>query len=147
MAVFTVNLGINDLQRSLGAFKTYDAQTQVKLRSAVQTSTSNIMLGAKRRARVKSGGLVKGISMSYDGIRNIGIVRAKSSHAHLVEYGARAAKERPKNKRALHSSALTGSGFAAAANIPARREFPFMRPAFEDEKPNLIRSAEAAIKP
>lgn len=143
MAAFTVNLGINDLQRTLGAFHTYDAKTQEKLRSTVQTSTSAIMLGAKRRARVRSGRLVKNISMTYDGAKNIGIVRAKSPHAHLVEYGARAAKVRPEQKKAL----TIGDGFAASANIPARKACPFMRPAFEDEKPNLIRSAEAATKP
>lgn len=147
MAAFTVNLGINDLQRSLGAFKTYDAQTQDKLRSTVQSSTANIMVGAKRRVRVKSGDLIQHITMAYDGARNIGTVRAKSPHAHLVEYGARAVKERPENKKALHSAALTGTGFATSANIPARRAYPFMRPAFEDEKPNLVRSAEAAINP
>ncbi|MDT8900069.1 HK97 gp10 family phage protein [Anaeroselena agilis] len=147
MASFTVNLGINDLQRTLGAFKSYDAKTQERLRATVQSSTSAIMLGAKRRARVRSGGLVKNISMTYDGTRNIGTVRAKSPHAHLMEYGARAAKVRPDRKKALHSSALTGSGFAASANIPARKAYPFMRPAFEDEKPNLVRSAAAVVKP
>ncbi len=147
MAAFTVNLGINDLQRTLGAFKTYDAQTQERLRSTVQSSTSAIMLGAKRRARVRSGGLVKNITMTYDGTRNIGTVRAKSPHAHLVEYGARAAKVCPDRKKALHSSALEGSGFAASASIPARKEHPFMRPAFEDEKPNLLRTTQAAVKP
>lgn len=147
MAAFVVNLGINDLQRSLGAFKTYDAKTQDKLRSTVQTSTANIMLGAKRRVRVKSGDLIQHITMTYDGARNIGTARAKSPHAHLVEYGARAVVEHPEQKKALHSAALTGTGFAASVHIPARPAYPYMRPAFEDEKPNLVRSTEAAIKP
>ncbi len=147
MAAFVVNLGINDLQRVLGAFRTYDVQTRERLRATVQTSTANIMLGAKRRVRVRSGKLVKSITMFYDGVRNIGTVRAKSPHAHLVEYGAKATKELPSRKKALHSGALTGTGFAASANIPARAEHPFMRPAFEDEKPNLVRSVEAAINP
>lgn len=143
MAAFTVNLGINDLQRTLGAFKTYDAQTQERLRSTVQSSTSAIMLGAKRRARVRSGKLVKNISMSYDGARNIGTVRAKSPHAHLVEYGARGMREIPSRKKAL----TINGGFAASANIPARKAYPFMRPAFEDEKPNLVKATGAAVKP
>ena len=143
MAAFTVNLGIGDIQRTLGAFQAYDDNTQAKLRSTVQSSTSAIMLGAKRRARVKTGKLVKNISMSYDGARNIGTVRAKSPHAHLVEYGARAVREVPVNKKAL----TIGGGFAASANIPARQAYPFMRPAFEDEKPNLISGTEAAVKP
>jgi hypothetical protein len=142
-----VNLGINDLQRSLGAFRTYDTETQARLRSAVQSSTSAIMLGAKRRVCVRSGDLVQHITMTYDGALNIGTIRAKSPHAHLLEYGARAARELPGKKKALHSSALTGSGFAATVNIPTRKAYPFMRPAFEDEKPNLVRATEAAVKP
>ena len=145
MPAFKVNLGINDLERTLRDFKNYNAQAQEKLRSAVQTSTSNIMLGAKRRVSVKSGDLIKNISMTYDGNKNVGIVRAKSPHAHLVEYGAKAVHEAPKNKKAL--TVHGGSGFAASVNIPARKEHPFMRPAFENEKPNLIKNTEAAMKP
>ena len=54
---FKVNLGIKDLQQQLGNIKQYDAQTQAKMRGAVQESTSNIYAGAKRRVRVRSGGL------------------------------------------------------------------------------------------
>lgn len=143
MAAFVVNLGINDLQRTLGAFKTYDAQTQERLRSTVQSSTSAIMLGAKRRARVKTGGLVRNITMTYDGAQNTGTVRAKSPHAHLVEYGARAALVRPVKKKAL----AIGENVVASAKVPARAAHPYMRPAFEDEKPNLLRATQAAVKP
>ncbi len=142
MAAFVVNLGINDLQRTLGAFKTYDAQTQERLRSTVQSSTSAIMLGAKRRARVKSGGLVRNITMTYDGAQNTGTVRAKSPHAHLVEYGARAALVRPVKKKAL----AIGENLVASAKVPARTAHPYMRPAFEDEKPDLLRATQAAVK-
>lgn len=143
MAAFVVNLGINDLQRTLGAFRTYDAQTQERLRSTVQSSTSAIMLGAKRRARVKTGGLVRNITMTYDGVRNTGTVRAKSPHAHLVEYGARAALVRPVKKKAL----AIGDNVIASAKVPARAAHPYMRPAFEDEKPNLLQATKAAVKP
>jgi HK97 gp10 family phage protein len=143
MAAFVVNLGINDLQRILGAFRTYDEQTQERLRSTVQSSTSAIMLGAKRRARVKTGSLVRNITMTYDGAKNAGVVRAKSPHAHLVEYGARAALVRPVKKKAL----AIGENVVASAKVPARAAHPYMRPAFEDEKPNLLRATQAAVKP
>lgn len=143
MPPFTVNLGIKDLERKLADLRTYDAQTQAKLCSAVETSTTNIMLGAKRRVPVKSGDLVKSISMTYDSARNIGIIKAKSPYAHLVEYGAKAVHETPDTKKALK----IGDRFAASANIPVRKEHPFMRPAYENEKPNLINSVETAIKP
>lgn len=140
---FTVNLGIKDLESKLADISTYGTQTQAKLHAAVQTSTANIMLSAKRRVPVKSGELVKNITMTYDGAKNIGIVKAKSPHAHLVEYGAKAVHETPATKKALK----IGDRFAASANIPARKEHPFMRPAFQDEKGNLITNVEAAIKP
>lgn len=54
MKGFVINLGINDLNRTLAQFRSYDEQTQEKLRACVQKSTSNIMLGAKRRVHVKS---------------------------------------------------------------------------------------------
>ena len=143
MPPFTVNLGIKDLERKLAEINNYGTQAQAKIHSAVQTSTTNIMLGAKRRVPVKSGELVKNITMKYDGAKNIGVVKAKSPHAHLIEYGVKAVHETPSTKKALK----IGDRFAASANIPARKEHPFMRPAFEDEKPNLIKNIEAAIKP
>lgn len=144
MKGFVINLGINDLNRTLAQFRSYDEQTQEKLRACVQKSTSNIMLGAKHRVHVKSGNLVKGIAMTYNASKNTGEVRAKSPHAHLVEFGARAVHEVPDKAKALKVPG--GSGFAAAANIPARAAHPFLRPAFEAEKANLIQSVTEVVK-
>ena len=144
MRGFVINLGINDLNRTLAQFRSYDEQTQEKLRACVQKSTSNIMLGAKRRVRIHSGNLVKGIAMTYNTSKNTGTVRAKSPHAHLVEFGARAVHEVPDRAKALKVPG--GSGFAASANIPARAAKPFLRPAFEEEKGNLIQSVTEAVR-
>jgi hypothetical protein len=142
---YKVNIGIPDLQRKLGEIDKYDADTQAKLRTVVQTSTSHIRIGAMRRVSVKSGHLFKNISITYDATKNEGIVKAKSPHAHLVEFGAKGAVERPSKRKALHGGSM--GGYFKKVNIPARKEHPFMRPSFEDEKPNLIRNSEAAIKP
>lgn len=144
---FKVNLGIKDLQQQLGKIKQYDAQTQAKMRGAVQESTANIYAGAKRRVRVRSGGLQKNITMEYNDATNTGKVRAKSPHAHLVEFGARAAVERPKSKKALRIDANGIRRFADSVTIPARKAKPFMTPAFEQEKPNLMRNVQEAVKP
>lgn len=145
MAGFRVNWGIKDLERQLGKINQYDAATQDKLRSAVRTSTENIMVGAKRRAPVRSGKLVKGIKMTYNSTKNEGIVHAKSPHAHLVEFGHKGGVEFHNKKKALHGGRLTG--FANKVNIPAVSARPFLRPAFEDEKPNLIKNVKDAVKP
>ena len=143
MSSFRVNLGINDLQRQLGNIAKYDTETQGKMRDAVRKSTENIMLGAKRRAPVRSGKLIRKINMKYDGVKNEGCVSAKSPYAHLVEFGARSADEEPKSKSALHGGII--GGFAARVKIPKRREHPYLRPAFEAEKPNLVRSITEAV--
>lgn len=145
MASFKVNLGINDLKMQLAQIDRYDQATQDKLRSAVRTATGHIFVGAKRRVPVRSGNLTKKITMNYDPIRNVGIVSVKSPVAHLVEYGAKGAVETHKRKKALHGGRLVG--FADKVRIPVRKEHPFLRPAFEDEKPSLMRSVEDAIKP
>lgn len=142
---FKVNLGINDLKMQLAQIDQYDQATQEKLRSAVRTATDHIFVGAKRRVPVRSGNLTKKISMSYDSTKNVGIVRVKSPVAHLVEYGAKSVIETHKRKKALHGGRLVG--FANKVHIPIRKEHPFLRPAFEDERPILMRSVEDAIKP
>lgn len=139
---FRVNWGIKDLEIALGKIKQYDLETQNNIKKAVQNSTKNIMLGAKRRVRVKTGRLLQHITMTYDENRNIGKVIAKSPHAHLIEFGARGAVETPKNKKALK----VRGGFIEKANIPVRKAYPFLRPAFEDEKPNLTKAIEDAIQ-
>ena len=144
---FHVSLGIKEMRRQLAKIKQYDAQTQAKMRGAVQASTSNIYAGAKRRVRVRSGGLQKNITMEYNDATNTGKVRAKSPHAHLVEFGARAAMDRPKSKKALRIDANGIRRFADGAKIPARKAKPFMKPSFEQEKPNLMRSVQEAVKP
>lgn len=142
---FKLNLGIKDLQIKLAEISKYDATTQDKIRSAVQTSTARIAAGARQRVRVKSGMLMKNITMSYDSAKNEGEVHAKTFYAHFLEFGAKAVTVKPKTKKALHGGVI--AGFASHVNVPARVARPFLGPAFEEEKPNLIKAIEDAINP
>jgi len=127
----------------LSRFESYDSTTQDKIRASVLSSLNNIKAGARRRVRVRSGMLMKNITSTFDSKTASGKVSAKSPHAHLLEFGAKGVLVRPKNKKALHFK----GGYSAKANIPARSARPFMRPAFEEEKPSLIKNVTEAVKP
>ncbi|MEN6567197.1 MAG: HK97 gp10 family phage protein [Veillonellales bacterium] len=143
---FEVNIrGIQELKKVLGDFKKYDESTQEKLRTAVRTSTKNIMDGARRRVRIVTGNLIKDIYMTYDEQRNIGVVHANAPHAHLVELGHKGGLEIPVKKKALHGGKIVG--YASKVVIPTVAPHPFLRPAFEDEKPNLIKNVKGAVEP
>jgi hypothetical protein len=69
----------------------------------------------------------------------------------LVEFGHKGGTAKPETKKALkipwRGTGTGGENFAANADIPSVRERPYMRPAFENEKPSLIRGIKEAVKP
>jgi HK97 gp10 family phage protein len=149
---FQLNFSVPELGEAIRKVGAYDTKTAQKIENQVNKSTKNIGVGARRRVPVRSGYLKKRILSRFDARSITGYVAAKAPHAHLVEFGAKGATERPDTKKALKIPWRGGMGvggeyYAKSADIPARREHPFMRPAFEDEKPNLIRGIKEAIKP
>lgn len=123
---FSVNFKCPELQNVLQNIEKYNTKQAVKVEEAVKSSTKVIGAGAKQRVPVRTGNLKKSIRSSFD-IRKIqGTVKAKAPHAHLVEFGAKA---------------------HPAKNIPKRTEKPYLRPAFENEKPALIKAITEAVKP
>ena len=122
---FYVNLATPGLKKVLKNIERYDAETQAKLRTAVRTTTSDVLKGSIHRAPIRTGMIKENITMEYDSTKNIGVVKAKSPHAHLIEYGH--AGPTPESKRTP--------------------EHPFMRPAYEQSKPGLIKAVESAVKP
>lgn len=163
---FRVYMDVPELQETLDQIKAYDGKSRLKIEEAVSKSRLNIAKGAKQRVRVKSGALKKSISSSFNRKTVTGYVRARKPHAHLVEFGARATTVQVDKKHNINRSLLAerrpelgikpvralkipiaGGIYRASAKIPARKEHPFMRPAFEDEKPNLIKRLKEAVKP
>lgn len=144
---FYVNFKVPEIERTLQQISTYDGKTRLKVEEAVQSSTKAIRNGAVRRINVHTGYLKKHTISSFDRKTVVGAIRAKAPHAHLVEFGAKAATEVPDKAKALTIDAWGNRWYAKKARIPKRAEHPFMRPAFEDEKPNLIRKLSEAVKP
>jgi HK97 gp10 family phage protein len=149
---FQINFSVPELGEAIRKVGAYDTKTAQKIENQVNKSTKNIANGARRRVPVRSGYLKKHISSRFDARSITGYVAAKAPHAHLVEFGAKASHEKPDRKKALKipwhgGMGVGGEYYAKSADIPARREHPYMRPAFEDEKPNLIRGVKEAVKP
>lgn len=158
---FRVNMSCPELGKAIDQISAYDGKTALRVENAIQSGAKNIASGAKRRVPVKSGGLKKSI-VSRFGRNKYGRgvieaeVAARKPHAHLVEFGARATVVKPKTKKALRiidkgmfegTGGQFGASFAERATIPRRAAHPYMRPAFENEKPALIRAVQEAVKP
>lgn len=144
---FRVYFDVPELEKTLSQIKAYDGKTALRVEEAIDISTKNIANGARRRVPVRSRQLKKSIGSRFDKKTVTGYVTARKPHAHLVEFGAKSATVKPERKKALKIPWSGGTYFAAKADIPARRERPFMRPAFEDEKPKLIKRVREAVRP
>lgn len=148
---FYINVSAPELETEIKKVGAYDGKTRLKIEEAFRESLKNIKNGAQRRVPKRTGELRKSITYGFRRKDMSGYVAARKPYAHLVEFGAKGASAKPKNKKALTVPwAGTGTGginLSASADIPARRERPYMRPAYEDEKPELLKSIKEAVKP
>jgi HK97 gp10 family phage protein len=121
MAGFYVSFKVPELNEALSKLSAYDGKTAQKIEKAVSDSTKAISKGASRRVPIRTGDLKKNVTSRFDKNRVVGTVAAREPYAHLVEFGHK--------------------GPAPAG------EHPFLRPAFEEERPNLVRNITQAVKP
>jgi HK97 gp10 family phage protein len=149
---FQINYKVPEIQQALNNISAYDGKTRLKIEEAISQSTKAIAAGAKQRVPVRTGNLKKTIKSSFDRGTATGYVKAGKylgsqsggyPYAHLVEFGTKPHTIVAKNAKAL---SIRG-GFIEQVNHPGAQEHPFMRPAFEQEKPNLIRNVTQAVKP
>jgi len=118
---FYVNFKCPELEQAVKDIGKYDAKTALKIENQIQESTRNIRRGVLSRIHDVTGYLRKHTTSNFNRLKLEGVVREKAPHAHLVEFGHKGPAPAP--------------------------EHPTMRPAFEEERPNLIRGLEEAIKP
>lgn len=143
---FYVNFKVPELQEAINNIGKYDGKTAQKVETAVNDSTKNISKGSKRRVPGRSN-LKKKIGSRFDKRTITGTVAARTPYAHLVEFGAGAATVTPgTGKKALTIDEFGNRNYASKANIPIRRPRPYLRPAFEEEKPNLIKNVTKAVQ-
>jgi len=122
---FHINISTPELKTVLKNFKAYDSGTQDKIRGVVRSSTQRVLQGTIRRMSKRTGKMVSKTTMEFDAEKCTGIVRVKSSKAHLVEFGH--AGPTPESKRTP--------------------EHPSIRPSYEEVKPSIVSGLESAVKP
>jgi hypothetical protein len=118
---FYIDFKVPELQRAINNLSRYDGKTAMKIEEQIRVSTLAIKRGALRRIHDVTGYLRKHTVSSFSRNKLEGAVREKAPHAHLVEFGHKGPSPAP--------------------------EHPTLRPAFEDERPNLVRGLEQAVKP
>lgn len=123
---FRVNFSCPELQDVLRNMDRYNTRQAVKIEQAVSISTKNIAKDARQHVPIRTRKLKRSIRSSFDVRKIQGTVKAKEFYAHFIELGAKASP--------IH-------------NIPARPAKPFLKPAFDAEKPNLIRAIIEAVRP
>jgi len=133
-----------ELKEALDSISAYDGRSRLRIEAAVEKTVQEMARLAREKVPVKSGGLKKSIFSSFKKIGCIGYFGAKAPHAHLIELGTDAHTVKPKKKKAL----LFGEGkfFTKFAEIPKRTGRPFVRPAFEQERPTFIKRLAEAVK-
>lgn len=144
---FYIKTATPDLQKTIAQITKYSAKTRLEIEGAIDKARKAIGKSARQRVSTDSGGLKKSIRTSFSAQKVTGEVKAFKPHAHLVEFGARAATAEPKRKKAMTIDANGIRRFAKKASIPRRSARPFMKPAFEEHEPELMRDIKKAVQP
>lgn len=150
MAMFQLKItpSNKELREAIGAISMYDGAARLRIENAVETAVKDMSRTAKQLVPVKTGALRKSIFWSFHRKDVVGYFGAKAKHAHLIELGIKkTVVERPRNKRALMISLSSGVRYAALARIPPRGAHPFIRPAYEQRRPEFVRRLKEAVQP
>jgi HK97 gp10 family phage protein len=117
------------------------------MRAALRAGVNVIKNEAKQEVPVKTGALRKSLKVSTkskDG-KVTAVLKADSRiapHAHLVEFGTRPHKIKPRNGDAL----VIGGHVVADVDHPGSRPKPFLRPSFDSKAPQAIEAVASKIR-
>ncbi len=130
----------SELDKLEKELKVYGVRARKELHGAVQRTTRAVARGAKARIRDKTGTLKKRIRTKMERDAPVGWVESKGPHSHLIEYGTKRHSLGKGVKR------INGQIVQGDVSHPGSRPYPFMRPAFEQEAPKLIKEAKEILK-
>ena len=150
MAMFQIKItpSNKELREAIGSISAYDGAARLRIENAVEATVKDMSRTAKQLVPVNTGRLKKSIFWSFHRKDVVGYFGAKAPYAHLVELGIKKeVVEKPKDKRALMITAASGIQYAASAKIPARGAHPFIRPAYDQGRPEFIRRLKEAVQP
>lgn len=144
--VFVASIPDAELTKALKQIDAYDGKARLRVERVMANATRRIKNGAIRRVAVRSGTLKKSIKSSFSAPKLTGTIRATAPHAHLIEFGARATTAEPEKKKFLKFERSSGKVvYVRRARIPARSPRPFITPAYEAERANLINDIKKAV--
>ncbi|MDR3349326.1 MAG: HK97 gp10 family phage protein [Acidaminococcales bacterium] len=125
----------------------YDYKVQLVAEEAINKGIKNISRLAKNRVPVRSGKLKKSGRSRFDKKNMSGRAQFNASYAHIVEFGAKGHKVKPKNKKAM---TVKGQGettlTSKEASVPALPARPFLFPSFQEEVPSIEKEIREAMK-
>lgn len=154
MAVFVVTAKSEGLSECLKDISKYNARCRLAVEDALRRGTKQVAKGARRRVPVDSGGLKKSITSSFKTTTLVGYARAKKPHAHLVEFGAKLTKVRPKKKMYMEFPKEKWKKYNGKnrivrlkeATIPKREPRPFMIPAFRENESKIVADVKKGLQ-
>ncbi|QOY96332.1 HK97 gp10 family phage protein [Massilia sp. UMI-21] len=117
------------------------------LRAAMRAGAAVFREQAKANVPVDSGALRRSLKVSVNTKRGKVTAKLKAGgrlapHAHLVEFGTKPHKIKPKKQQAL----AFGGHVAREVDHPGARPQPFMRPAFDGRSTAAIAAVGAKIR-
>lgn len=153
-----------DAGQVIKALHTYEADTKNRLNAAINRSLNAIRRGAKRRIHKVTGNLSKHIRKTFDPRVSSGTVRSRAFHAHLIEFGTKGiggqgSKAKPGSKNPVRAKkkgligskpkamVIPGIGFRFSYRHRGMKARPYLRPAFEEERPRYVKNIIRAVQP
>lgn len=136
-----------DFERFEVKLRKKESQNPTEIRKAIQKSCLSIKKGAIQNltsnGSVKTGHLRRGVA--YRTTMTEGIVHTSNiKYARSVEDGSKAHIINPKYKKALYWKGAKHP--VKFVRHPGSKAKPYLKPAFEDEKPKFIENLKEAIK-
>ena len=137
-----------ELQAALRSISIYDGKSRLRIEKAVQSAVGRMKYQAEKGIRNRSGNLRKSLFTSFHRAECAGYFGAKAPQAHLVEMGVNPSTAKPRKKKTLLLMGIQGNLiYPTRAKIPRRYPRPFIRPAYEQERPGFVSELKKAVKP
>ena len=128
---------LDNLEKQIRIF---DVRSRARIYDAVSNATKATGKSARSRIRNKTGTLKKRIRTRMDRNLAIGYVETKAPHSHLIEYGTQR-HSLGKGIKRINGEPVTGDVIH-----PGSKPFPFMRPAYDQEAPKLIKDVKEILR-
>lgn len=139
-----IDVDLAGLNKAIQKIKSWETEKAQQVKDAVNESALNVQKGAKRRVRVVTGRLRASITIEpFNGGFGMS-VGTNVKYAKPVEFGSRAHVVRAKRKKALFWPGASHP--VKQVNIPAQPARPFLFPAWEEEKPELVKALKEALR-